>query len=81
MQSATRLIEHRRRKIGGRADGGREIGSASFWLLSVAKSPSGQSGLSTAAPFGRNGNSLVAGKPRRGSIGATGQGAGKNPPT
>ena len=74
---ATRLIEHRRRKIGGRAGGGREIGSASFWLLSVAKSPSRQSGLSTAAPFGPNGNSLVAGKPKKGSIGATGQGAGE----
>jgi hypothetical protein len=53
MQSATRLIEDRRRKIGGGAGGGHEIGSASFWLLSVAKSsPFRQSGLSTAAPFG-----------------------------
>jgi hypothetical protein len=50
------LIEDRRRKIGGRAGGGREIGSASFWLLSVAKSsPFRQSSLSTAAPFGPNG--------------------------
>src|SRR6202049_230540 len=65
MQPATRLIEHRRRKIGGRASGGREIGSASFWRLSVAKSPSGQSGLSTAAPFGPHGNRLVAGETQK----------------
>jgi hypothetical protein len=44
MQSATRRIEDRRRKIGWHSGGGSEIGSASFQVLSVAKS------LSSRAP-------------------------------
>jgi hypothetical protein len=52
MQSVTRQIEDRRCKIGGRSGGGGEIGSASFRVLSVAKSLSSQSNFSTAAPVG-----------------------------
>ena len=44
MQSATRRIEDWRRKIGWHSGGGGEIGSASFQVLSVAKS------LSSRAP-------------------------------
>jgi len=47
-----RRIEDRRCKIGGRSGGGSEIGSAFFRVLSVAKSLSSQSNLSTAEPFG-----------------------------
>jgi hypothetical protein len=87
VQSVMRRIEDRRCKVGGRSGGGSEIGSLPFgcyrWqnhCLARATSQRLRPSAGDCVGVTVNGNSLLAGKLKKGSTGATGQRTGGNRP-